>query len=449
MSDFVTSVIINLKGNFERQSRAYAKANESFVKTSNRNLRSLNNSYVKHSEVATRFGRNFGLLATGFVGTKAASAVMDFDASLVQLQTDGKATVEQITKLKRELTDLANDPRIRLSKEQLLTGFQTIVSDTGDVESAQKNLPNLGLLMRANNLDAQSAGHLISIAFLAGIKDAEGVGNFVSGVSDQGKIGSAPLSVSGTLVKAIYAPAVSKIGADQDTLMDTGAVFQMINNAIRSPDSAATALNTLQSELLDPEKNKKLKAVGIDVFRPGTNKLRHLSDIIAEIFTKSGGDISKIGTVFGAGSIEAFSAYGMPGAPEQLRAMINAKADLKMMEDDARINALTAKSAWQSIKNNVTETSDTLLSTPLKVIANELDKGSQARKRNRSLSFFEEIQAEFTTPTKKPENASQAPFSGEVKITIDQDGRAKVKKVTSNNKDVNIAVDNGIQVGSP
>jgi len=372
-NELLTSIIVNLKGNLGRQAKRNEQYIDRFAKNSSRSLKGLRRNTRATSNSFSGMGKKLAAMATAAAAIRSANKVIEFDANLTQLQTDGQATAEQIAKLKKELIELANDPSIRLDKSILLSGFDKIIAQTGDFPNAQKNLRNLAQFIRATGAAGEDAGAMIAIAFKNGLKEVDQVQQFLGVQYKQSLTGSVPLREIAKTGKGLYSPVTASVGASAETLSDAGAVAQITIDAVKSADEAAEAIKSLVSALNKKEVQKILSGAGIETRKKDSVLLRPLPDLIPEIYNAAKGDFGKLGKLFGESGVKVFQGYSKPRGAERLIELRNITADGSLIEKNARINASTAKAAKQSVSNKTSEVIDSLVSQPTKDLADAMD----------------------------------------------------------------------------
>lgn len=470
MTDLKTAVVIDLKGNLEANSKRYERSLNRFSKNGRRDVGYLNNSFVKHGAVLKGLANRYTGLLSLAGAFAAAGKVIDFDAQLTRMQTDGQATAQQIAALKQELNAVANDPNIRVKPDELLKGFSAIIEATGDFPNAFNNLRTLGLFMQGTGTAAEDAGNMIAISFKNGVREATEVLKILDVQTAQSLTGSVSIRDSARVGKGVYAPLAAATGPGKEALIEGGAVMQIAIDATKSADEAQEAMKSLLSNLQKSDVQKTLAGAGINVRREGSVKIRKLSELIPEIYKAAGGDFGKIGELFGESGVKVFQGFAMEGNAKQLMDLTNMQAEGLLIRD-AAINARTAKSALQSIKTRGGKLADTALSTPTKELAASFDLWEQRDIKTNLIGSAQSLGGLLAKPINWVDMAGaktasgikslfdfspdaewrskQPTFTGTIKIELDQHGRLKTKEVKSNNRDIDIQVDNGLQVGSP
>ncbi len=463
MSDLKTSIIVDLKGNLEARARRYGSAMNGMSSKGNASLNRLNAGWTKHgkklNDIAGRYTKIIGLAAAAAAG----KAVIGFDAQLTRLQTNGRATVEQIAALKKEIIEVANDPSIRISKDDLLGGFMQIIEDTGDFEGAKNNLKTLGTFIQATGTAGKDAGAMVSLAFKSGIKDADKVLGLLDVLFQHSTRGSVGIPKLAAVGKGLFSPAAAATGASEQSMTDASAVAQITIDATKSADEAAEAIKSFLSMIQKDDTRKLLERNGVQVRKDDSLELRRLPELIPEIFNLAKGDFGKLGKLFGESGVKVFQGYSLPGNDEALQLLAQQKADGSLLNENARINAGTAQAALQSLKNKTFEGADFVFSEPTKNVADAADTfGKTDTLTNlkainysigKTLLTVDGAIGKFLIDTNR--NAGQAIidgvrglFSDEMKATVEikVDGAASVTSVKSQSRNLDVDVDSGRQM---
>lgn len=467
MNELKTSVVINLKGDLDRKARRMQQSVNRFSRNGRRDLKSLNARYREHGSVVAGMAKHYSAAATAAALLVAGKGVIDFDAQLTRMQTDGKATAEQIKALKQEMFDIANDPNIRVDVDDLLTGFSKTVGSGVPFEEAKKHLRTLGTFIQATGTDAETTGSLIAQSYDNGLRSAVDVAEAMEVRMKQALTGAVPIRESGKVEKGVVAPLAAVIGAGSDTIKEGGALMQIAIKATKSAEEAQTSIAAYLSAIQRTDVQEKITGAGIKI-KGANGKIRPPSELIPEIYQAAKGDGGVLGELFGDAGVRVFQGYGLPGSPELYKSLLNMQAS-GQLQKDARINASTAKAAMQSLKTKTESGADSLFSQPTKDLANAMDSWQ----RNDLLTNLLGVNYALGAVIKKPfedlwtlnkwagqktwsgvsglfgNSDDNAGFKGEVKITIDQDNQARVTGVNSNNRNVDIDVDTGTQMVNP
>lgn len=468
MSDLRTSVIVDLAGNLVRKSQQYTRAMTGFSRNSRSQLNSLDRTTRKFSRTMGRLSNRYTALIG--LGTVAAAGrnVINRDARLTQLQTDGRASEEQIERLKKAMFELANDRSIRLDPDLILGGVEEIITRTGDFEFAMQQLRNLALTIRATGSQGNDVGAVFSNFYKAGIRDADELLKLTDALVLQTFQGSVAFRDVAKVGNKLFAPAVASGGVGEGTLLDAGALAQIVIDAVGSPDEATESIKSLYSFLEKKDVQKAIAGAGIEVKRDN-GKIRPLAELLPEIYQAAKGDFGVLGKLFGESGVKVFQGLSLPGNIEKLEQLSQLRTDGSLLRKNAGINAGTSKAGFQFLSNKTEDLADFVISKPAKELADAMNSWQS----NDGLTNLLGVNYALGAVIKKPfedlwtlnkwagqktwsgvsglfgNSDDNAGFKGEVKITIDQDNQARVTGVNSNNRNVDIDVDTGTQMVNP
>ncbi len=380
-NDLKTSVIVDLKGNLARQVKRNEQAVSRFSRNSSRNLNGLGRSVKTVNKTFGSMGKKLAGIAAAAASIRSISKVIDFDAKLTRMQTDGRVTVKQIAMLKKELTQLANDPSIRLPKESIFAGFDQIIAMTGDFPNAMKNLRDMATFMQATGTAGKDAGTMISIAFKNGVTEASKVSSLMGVQYKQSKTGSVPIRELAATGKGLISPVTAVVGSTADVVTDATAMAQIIIDVTKNADMTAEALKAFMSALNKIETQEYFKKKGVDFRRPNSMMLYKPSELTPKIYDAVKGDFGILNKYFGESGVKVFHGFAKPAnkkegvlsGRERLRDLVAMTSDGSVIRQDARTNASTAKAALQSITNKVSDLSDQTFSQPTKDAADAMD----------------------------------------------------------------------------
>jgi len=368
-----TSIIVDLVGNLERQLKRNTTAVNKFSRNAGSCLDSVDKKVQKTTSSYSTLGKRLVALAAGMKAVREAKKVMDFDTRLTRLQTDSRVTPEQINSMKAELFKVANDPNIRLPKEDILSGFEETIAMTGDWENAKKNLQNMALFMQATATEGKDAGTMIGIAFKNGTTEASEVLNLLEIQYKQSLQGAVPIRDLATTGKGLVSPVTSAVGSTPDVLTDATAVAQITIDATKNADMTAEAVKAFMSALNNADTQKKFRGAGVEFRQPNSTMLRKPSGLIPEIYDRVKGDFSILNKYFGESGVKVFQGFAKPGGRERLKEFASMTGDGSTIRNDARINAQSPNAALQSIQNKGSQLTDSVMSDSVKVLASSID----------------------------------------------------------------------------
>lgn len=380
MSDLKTNVEVNLVGDLARKAAATGRAFQTFTTQAARNLAGLRQASIGLSNGIDRLGNRYtGLITAGAVGFKA-SAVIDFDAKLKDIEVQAGMTADQIAVLKGELFDVAQANGVRLDPSQLMAAVDAVIEKTGDITLARDNLMNMGVAMRAAGADGAQMGAVVAGLAKLDITAPEEVAQALEILVEQGKSGAFTMKnmaqEAGPMLASMAAMGQKGLGA----VRTMGALAQTTQMATDNAAESSTAFQALIRDLA--AKSKELEAVGVQLFDPealaqGKRQFNDLGGIVRQIMEKSGGDIVKLGRLFGDESMNAFKTlaaeYQTTGGLATLDGFMGIDGTSGQMLQDAISKTQTGLAAIQSIQATLSRGFEDKLSEPIQHLADALN----------------------------------------------------------------------------
>ncbi len=376
--------VAQLRSRFETQQERLAARGAAAEQRASERATSRRNSAVgsiaKESAVGT-IGAAAGAL--GLVGA-AAQEGMRLQESSNRLSISARGAGEKgadATTLRREFEAAAADaPGIKAA--DIAEGVQGFVAKTGDLESGRKFASTFATAASAtgsNVGDIANAAADISQKF--DIKGVEEMKDALAALTFQGKKGAFELKDAASQFAKMSA-AAERFGLSKGTtgLKTLGGLTQIARSATGSPEQAATAVEAMFRQLVG--ESGKLKAMGVDVFKAGTNNTQtnDVRDVITSAISKSGGSLPKLQKIFGEEGIRGISplistfneakgkatgteaektAAGITALREALASAIDAPGDWAEVVKDAaaaqKDSSAVLDSAWERLKAQVSE----------------------------------------------------------------------------------------------
>ncbi|MEJ6520651.1 hypothetical protein PQI64_12915 [Shewanella bicestrii] len=295
-----TDIILNLAGNLAQKARQYGNSMSDFAK---RNEKAM--TLVRSSAAAA--GRGIDAMGNRYVGAIAAMATgvaasnyATLDRRLSRLAVSADITRDKAKDLYDQISIVSNQEGIRIDPKEALSAIEEILTKTGDLDFAIKNLPNIAAVIQATGAAGQQVGGIFTEFKKLAISGSEDAMKAIDTLNKQGKSGAftlASLANYGPQIFAAYA-ATGRQGTKAVT--ELGAALQIIREGSGSDAEAVTAFTSLIRDITNPDRVKFLKDVGINVFDPeklksGIEVMRPLPDLMTEIVTKSKGLSSNLG----------------------------------------------------------------------------------------------------------------------------------------------------------
>lgn len=378
-----TDIILNLAGNLAAKARQYGNSMSDFAK---RNEKAM--TLVRRSTDAA--GRGIDAMGNRYVGAIAALATgvaannyATLDRRLSRLAISADITRDKAKDLYDQISVISNQEGIRIDPKEALSAIEEILTKTGDLDFAIKNLPNIAAVIQATGAAGQQVGGIFTEFKKLAISGSQEAMEAIDTLNKQGKSGAftlASLANYGPQIFAAYA-ATGRQGTKAVT--ELGAALQIIREGSGSDAEAVTAFTSLIRDITNPERVKFLKGVGIDVFDPeklktGVEVMRPLPDLMTEIVTKSKGLSKNLGmlklTDEAKRSLNPLIAiFSQTGQVNSFEKFMSITGDGSATLKDASIAADDFSASIQLLNNSFDRFAKNRLSKPIQDLADAIN----------------------------------------------------------------------------
>ncbi|EGU38369.1 phage tail tape measure protein [Vibrio scophthalmi] len=302
-SELNASIRLNLTGNLTERSRLYQREMKSMARETRLSFQIMNTA----SKQAMR-GINAGLDSMGsrYAGFAASLAggvsfrnAITLERRMNRIGVQAEISAEQVKKLQDEVYNTAMDKDIAIDPRELLSAIEAIVTRTGDLEYARKNMEALGQAIQATGAMGGDIGGLVAELKKLEVTDVSRGLNILVAQGKAGAVEAKDLAQLGPRLLSAYA-ATGRQG--ESAIVELGAAMQVLNSATGTPDVAATTFEALLGDLQNPQKQRQLAMSGINIYEKneqGRDVLRDLPSIMTDIVTKFDGNMVRIGMIFG------------------------------------------------------------------------------------------------------------------------------------------------------
>ena len=203
--------------------------------------------------------------------------------------------------------------------EETLNAMSAFYTPTGNLDAAMAASQDIGKLALATstNFDdmAQAAGmafNVIRDSITDPIKQIEAMNEVLRTLTAQGGLGAVEIRDMATELAGLGAASRVFTGGPTELLKSMGALAQVsvARGGATNAAEATTAVTRFAADLTKKPSQKALAAAGIDIFADaGKTKLKDPTEIIADVFAKTGGDLTKLEDVFNAESKKVFQGF--------------------------------------------------------------------------------------------------------------------------------------------
>ncbi|MDX7814375.1 phage tail tape measure protein [Aeromonas caviae] len=291
----VTDIVINLAGNLATKARQFGQSMGQFAANNQRAMNLTRMSLEAAGRGIDSIGSRYVALGATLAGGAAVRGYSQLDRRISRIAIAADISREKSAELYDEIQRVSNLKGIRIDPTEATAAVEEILTKTGDLDYAIKNLPNIAAVIQATGAGGLEVGGIFTEFKKLAIDSSEAAMRAIDTLNLQGKSGAftlASMAKEGPKIFAAYA-ATGRQGAEAVT--ELGAALQIIRQGVGSDAEAVTAFESIIRDITRPETVKKLKQLGnIDVFDPeqlkqGKEVMRSLPVLIEEIVTKSKG----------------------------------------------------------------------------------------------------------------------------------------------------------------
>jgi len=383
MTDFLTSIRMDLTGNVVRRAKQYQNSIHQFSRRGQRDMGMMRRSTAAVGRGLDRMGNRYTGMLTGAAAVGTANWVMKLERRFTRLGIQANKTEADMEKLKEQIFETSRAPAIRIDPSELTASVEEIIERTGDLDFARNNLENFALAIGATGAAGKDIGGIAAEFQKMGIIDPKEVREALDILTTQGKEGAFTLQKLANLGPRVVTAYTAMGRQGLPAIREMGAALQVIMRGTGDAERAATTFEAMLRVLSDPKKTKMLQQGGIQVFdvealKEGREILRPINELMEEIVTKAKGRKSIIQPLFGDEAARGFNdivgEFNKTGSITMLDRFMDLQANGNLIPKDAARAANDAAAALQSIFTSLKKFADDKLAEPFKDMADLLDK---------------------------------------------------------------------------
>ena len=309
----------------------------------------------------------------------AAKNIIELDHRMTRLGLSVNASAEQVSKLKNAIFDAAQAPDVKIDPTNLLNGIEVIISGTNDLKYAEDNIRNVALAIQATGESGDAIGAIFTEFQKFGYTSDQ-ISSLMDDMVAQANEGAFSLGNFARAAPQIFS-VYQNIGTAPENIKKANAALQILNAGMKSPEKAVSAFNTAMGELADPEKQKKLRQLGVRVRDSGGN-FRDFNDIMFDIVAKADelGSTDRFNSIFSASTMQAMRSY-MAHGERMYESLTNLGETAGLLQDQSDAMAKTLESNIKNLQTAFYKLADSGLTKPLAVITDLLNKFSEDPER--------------------------------------------------------------------
>jgi tetratricopeptide (TPR) repeat protein len=372
-----TGIALTLKDGFSPAIRRAGEETKSFAGKTLGAVNQIDKAFSGMGAKLAAFGLSFSLGAV-------TKDLIELDHRMTRIGLTAGAGAEQMIALKKEIFKAARD--MKISPAPVVDAVAMVMEKVGDLEFTKNNILNIAKAFQATEESGEALGNTFSALANLKFSDADALDFFdrAAAISDYGAFGLASFAKHAEAITAAYA----SVGTSVEDQANGMKALQIIYKGIGNDAEAVTALQMTLTELRT--KQKELWKKGIEVKVSGTDNLRDLNDIMADIVSviEREGNSDYFYDVFGARAMRVVDAYKLYG--KDMAAVFDGMGDASgSLQRRVDTMSKTLKSNIQGLKTALTGFADANLAAPLGAAADALNKLTEHPERVKRL--FTEI----------------------------------------------------------
>jgi len=309
----------------------------------------------------------------------AAKGIIEMDHRMTRLGLSVNASAEQVSKLKNAIFDAAQAPDVKIDPTNLLNGIDVIISGTNDLKYAEDNIRNVALAIQATGESGDSIGAIFTEFQKFGYTSDQ-ISSLMDDMVAQANEGAFSLGSFAKVAPQIFS-VYQQIGTAPENIKKANAALQILNAGMKSPEKAVSAFNTAMGELADPEKQKKLRQLGVRV-RDSSGNFRDFNDIMFDIVAKADelGSTDRFNSIFSASTMQAMRSY-MAHGERMYESLTNLGDTAGLLQKQSAAMAGTLQSNLKNLQTAFNSFADSNLAKPLEHLTDLLNKLAEDPKR--------------------------------------------------------------------
>ena len=372
MADLRASVLLALKDGFSQGIKSAGAATQQFASTAMSAVDKVDKAF---SGVTSKLGALGVSLSVG----AATNEIINIDEQLTRMGMTANASAEQVNRLKQKIFEAAQDPNIKIDPSKIISALDVVMTKTGNLEYVEDNIRNIAVALQASGAAGEEMGDVFS-EFQKKNFSADEISQLMDDLVKQGDQGEYTFQKFAKTGKAVLS-SYSTIGNSVDDIKKLNAVMQVLVADTKNEELAATALDSVISELSDPKKQAKLGIIGVAV-RDSKGEFRDLADIMDDVLdvAKKEGNIDFLSEVFGTTSMKAVRAFQNYGENYKKLTEDLGNTTGALEAKSARM-AGTMKANLQNLQTTFLKFADTNLAAPLEKLNDLLSYLSEKPER--------------------------------------------------------------------
>lgn len=363
--EITAGVLLRLKDQFSSQIRGAGISVQGFADKAVGVANKVNQAFSGLAGTLGTLGVSIGALS-------AINSTINLDNRMARLGLTANASAAEVNELKRQIFETAQMPDIKLDTDSIIGALEVVMTKTGDLRFVEDNVRNIALAIQASGESGDAMGAVFAefAKFGYSMEEILPLMNDLIAQGDQGAFTFGEFAKNAPAVFSAY----SAIGTTPEHIRKANAAMQILMAGTKSAEIAVTAMNSAMAELSDPEKQRKLRMLGISVRDSGGN-FRDFNDIMFDIVARAEeiGNADFFGTIFGTTSMQAVRAYITQGE-RMFENLVDLGDTAGLLQQKSATMADTLKANLQNLQTAFLSFADKNLTGPLQDITNLLNK---------------------------------------------------------------------------
>jgi hypothetical protein len=207
--------------------------------------------------------------------------------------------------------------RTGLGAEGMIGGLRQVTAVSGRLDIGQQLMGFMGDIANATDAGIEDVGRTVgqivqSLAAKGTYSDEDIVAktrNMMLGMAGQAKVGSIEFGDLAQNMGKVMSSTAGFAGEIDQLVISLGAMSQLaVAGGASSAEEAMTAIMRFRDDLIGNQ--DRFKSAGVNVWADkGRTKIRDPMQIVEEVLSKTGGDLSKADKLFGIRSMKAFQPF--------------------------------------------------------------------------------------------------------------------------------------------
>ncbi|SER78865.1 Phage tail tape-measure protein, controls tail length [Vreelandella subterranea] len=338
MSELRASVVMDLRGNLERQSRRYEGAMRTMANNGQRHMTRLQRVTGGVGRQLDRVGNRWVALATGAAGVGVVRNLTGIEERWERLGISIGKNREEMEAWRHELRDIARAEGVRIDSNELTSAVELVAQSIQDVEWARESMEGMAVAIAATGESGDVIGQLALEMHRFGAESQDVVRIFDTLERQQD---GQRISIQGMAqVLPEMLGEYSRYGREgTQAITELGAALTTVVEGGMDPSRARRSMRGVMEVIADPEWQQKARSHGI-AMEDEAGQARALTDVMREVAEFRRDHNLRLGDM--GFSEQAARAFGALTSDEGIR---NLNRLMEIQGDGEQITAKSARSS--------------------------------------------------------------------------------------------------------